>query len=105
MHFKYKHLTILLLSVFALTFTACNESGDDTEETTLVKQNDDIVALDGKVITLQTATQGKGYNIIMMGDGFTVDMIKNGTYEEVMKKSAEHLFALEPFKRFHLAAT
>ena len=98
MHFKYKHLSILLLSVFALTFTACNESGDDTEKTTLVKQTDDIVALDGKVITLQTATQGKGYNIILMGDGFTVDMIKNGTYEEVMKKSAEHLFALEPMK-------
>lgn len=50
MHFKYKHLTILLLSVFALTFTACNESGDDTEETTLVKQTDDIVALDLSLI-------------------------------------------------------
>lgn len=98
MLYKFKHLTYIALALLALTFTACNESGDDVEETSLVKQNDEIVALDGKVTTLQTATKGNGYNIILMGDGFTVDLIKNGTYEEVMKKSAEHLFALEPMK-------
>ena len=98
MLYKYKHLTYIALAFLALTFTACNESGDDVEETSLVNQNDEIVALDGKVTTLQTATKGNGYNIILMGDGFTVDLIKNGTYDEVMKKSAEHLFALEPMK-------
>ena len=37
MHFKYKHFTLLLLSVFALTFTACNESVGDEEEATLTR--------------------------------------------------------------------
>ena len=98
MHFNCKYLTYILLTAFALTIAACNERVDDEEQAALTRNTDDIVALDGKVTTLQTATKGNGYNIILMGDGFTVDMIKNGTYDEVMKKSAEHLFSLEPMK-------
>ncbi|WP_232227088.1 M64 family metallopeptidase [Hoylesella shahii] len=98
MRFNCKYLTYTLLTAFALTIAACNERVDDEEQAALTRNTDDIVALDGKVTTLQTATKGNGYNIILMGDGFTVDMIKNGTYDEVMKKSAEHLFSLEPMK-------
>lgn len=98
MFHRYKLLTYMALAAFTLTFTACNESGGDIETTPQVKNQDDIVALDGKVITLQTHTQGNGYNIVLMGDGFTVDMIKNGTYDDIMKKSAEHIFSLEPMK-------
>jgi len=98
MFHKNKLLTYIALALFGLTFTACNESGDDNEAATLAQTQDDIVALDGKVTTLQTHTQGNGYNIILMGDGFTVDMIKNGTYDDIMKKSAEHIFSLEPMK-------
>ena len=56
---------------------------------------------DGKVMTLQKATVGKGINIVFMGDAYTdKDMGKNGVYETLMKKSMEEFFSIEPYKTF-----
>ncbi len=53
---------------------------------------------DGKVTLLQQSTQGKGINIVMMGDGFDDLDIADGTYEKVMAKSMENMFSEEPVK-------
>ena len=56
---------------------------------------------DGEVMTLQTATVGKGINIVFMGDGYTdKDMGSGGLYETVMTQAMEEFFAIEPYKTF-----
>lgn len=56
---------------------------------------------DGKVLTLQKASVGKGINIVFMGDGYTdKDMASDGLYEKLMKQAMEEFFAIEPYKTF-----
>ena len=56
---------------------------------------------DGEVMTLQTATVGKGIDLVFLGDAYTDrDMGKDGLYETVMKQSMEEFFAIEPYKTF-----
>lgn len=56
---------------------------------------------DGKVITVQTATVGRGIDLVVMGDGFTdKDMATNGKYESWTKEAIDHFFSVEPTKSF-----
>ena len=56
---------------------------------------------DGEVITLQTATVGKGINIVFLGDAYTdKDMGTGGLYETMMRQAMEEFFAIEPYKTF-----
>lgn len=55
---------------------------------------------DGKFTTLQTATEGKGIDIVLMGDAFSDRLIADGTYEQIMRKAMEKCFTEEPFKSF-----
>lgn len=56
---------------------------------------------DGEVITLQTATTGKGIDLVFMGDAYVDrDMETNGKYEQDMKTGMEHFFSIEPYKTF-----
>ena len=56
---------------------------------------------DGEVILLQAATEGKGINLIMMGDGYTDrDLEPGGKYEQRVRLEIEDFFKLEPFKTF-----
>jgi len=50
---------------------------------------------------LQTATVGKGINIVLMGDGYTDrDMVDHGLYETLMNQAMEEFFDIEPYKSF-----
>lgn len=56
---------------------------------------------DGEVLTLQKASKGKGINVVLTGDGYTDrDMKAGGLYEQMMKKSMEQFFAIEPYATF-----
>ncbi len=55
---------------------------------------------DGKVNTLQTATKGKGINIVLMGDAYSDRQIANGTYKADMENMYNNLFIEEPYKSF-----
>lgn len=55
---------------------------------------------DGQVIILQKATEGNGVNIVISGDGFADIDFENGHFDEVMNKTVEVLFSLEPMKSF-----
>ena len=61
----------------------------------------------GEVFKFQTATEGKGIDLVFIGEGFVdKDMADNGKYETKMKEAADKLFELEPYKslrnRFNL---
>lgn len=56
---------------------------------------------DGEVQILQTATKGKGINLVFMGEAFVdKDMNENGLYEQIMKKAVDQYFSYEPLKSF-----
>lgn len=48
---------------------------------------------DGKVVTLQNAIEGKGVDIVLMGDAFTDQMIADGTYDREMRHAMDVLFS------------
>ena len=52
---------------------------------------------DGLVTVLQTAEEGNGIDIVLMGDGYTAMSINDGTYEAVMREAMEYFFDVEPF--------
>ena len=54
---------------------------------------------DGKVVSLQQATVGKGINLVFMGDAYT-DRDMGGQYESLMWQSMEEFFSIEPYKTF-----
>lgn len=52
---------------------------------------------DGEVVQLQEATQGKGINLVFMGEAFVdKDMEPGGLYEQTMREAMEQYFAYEP---------
>ncbi|KAA6307449.1 hypothetical protein EZS27_040880, partial [termite gut metagenome] len=53
---------------------------------------------DGNVIKLQSASRGKGIDLVFMGDGFTDKDIASGKYNDYMHRAMEHFFSIEPIK-------
>jgi hypothetical protein len=53
---------------------------------------------DRDVVKLQSATVGRGVNLVMMGDGYTAkDMERDGKYERDMRAATEHFFSVYPY--------
>ena len=55
---------------------------------------------DKKFFTLQEAARGNGINVVLMGDAFSDRQIADGTYESVMRQTAEAFFSEEPYTSF-----
>ena len=54
---------------------------------------------DGEVEILQQATNGKGIDLVFMGDGFIdMDMKSDGKYMKKMRKAMEQFFTVEPYR-------
>ncbi len=73
--------------------------GKDYRTRTKVEQYDYTYG-DGDVITNQTATVGKGVNIVFMGDCFDAQDIATGKYLNGMNEAIEHFFAVEPYATY-----
>ena len=55
---------------------------------------------DGLVTVLQTAEDGNGIDVVLMGDSYGVTEINDGTYEAVMRETMDHLFEIEPYRSY-----
>ena len=55
---------------------------------------------DGEVTVLQTASEGAGVNLVLMGDAFSDRQIADGTYAAVMNKMADAFFGEEPYASY-----
>ncbi len=53
---------------------------------------------DREVVKIQNATTGKGVNIVLMGDGYTIEDMHKGTgkYEQDMRTAAGYFFSVYP---------
>ena len=78
------------------------KAGEATPVTIIVTQLKEEFYNDRDVIKLQSATVGKGVNIVLMGDGYTSkDMRKRaGKYELEMREAADHFFSVQPYIRY-----
>ena len=66
---------------------------DDTEYYTSTDYSQD-----GKVLKLQTATEGEGIDLVFMGEAFVdKDMEDGGKYEQKMNEAMEQFFSIEPY--------
>ena len=55
---------------------------------------------DGSCVCIQRSEVG-GANIVVMGDGFTLeDMEKGGRYDTVMRQAVEYFFSIEPYTSY-----
>lgn len=50
--------------------------------------------------TLQTATQGKGINLVFTADGYDAEDIANGTFITDIKEGMTYFFGIEPYKTY-----
>ena len=55
---------------------------------------------DGKMDVLQTATEGKGIDLVFMGDGYSDRLIASGKYSADMNRAVDAFFSVEPYKSF-----
>ena len=56
--------------------------------------------VDGEVTILQTATEGNGIDIVLLGDSYDAQSISEGTYAKVMNEAADYFFETEPFSTY-----
>lgn len=101
--------TNLTLTISALPHGAGDREGDvifrlDDKEyncTFHVTQKDYAYPYD-EWITLQQATKGQngGINIVLLGDGYDLDRITDGSYLEDMKTVSKWFFDIEPYKSY-----
>ena len=78
------------------TVTPSNPNQGQTATPNNPNQTEVLPKVDVVVTTLQKATIGKGYNIILMGIGFPEDYVREGHYDRLMKQSYDYLFSVEP---------
>lgn len=54
---------------------------------------------DGEVVVLQQGTKS-GLDIVIVGDGFLLKEVKDGTYDKVMRQAYSDFFSVQPFTYF-----
>ncbi len=68
-------------------------------KTTITHYESKSYTQDGKVTKYQTASTGKGIDIVITGDAFSDrEMVSGGTFEKAAKQAAADLFSVEPYK-------
>ena len=80
-------------------------SGNVTDDELMYAPNDvNYTSTDysenGKYVALQTATEGNGIDIVLMGDGYSDRQVASGRYEADMRKAMEAFFSKEPYASF-----
>lgn len=55
---------------------------------------------DGEVMTLNTATNGPGIDIVFIGDGYDAKDIAKGTFKQNTDDGFKHFFGIEPYSTY-----
>lgn len=78
-----------------------NDGGDDGGGDDVGGGSDNgYGVVNGAVATLQRASEGRGIDIIIMGDGYTASQIASGKYRRDLSTAIEALFSEEPYTSF-----
>ena len=55
---------------------------------------------DGSYVTIRKATIGKGIDLVFFGDGYNIQDISSGKYENNIRQAVGYYFAIEPYKTY-----
>ena len=101
------HRIITLLVILPLLAGACRKKSDEERAKPSPPAEIDPTpyvstdfSADGDVAVLQRATEGRGIDIVIMGDGYSDRMVADGRYEDMMQRAADAFFSEEPFASF-----
>lgn len=86
----------------SVVFTLQNKTDEDGNPITCyykVEQFDYEHEEDGQ-LQLQRHTQGKGVNLVFIGDGYDAEDISSGSYLDDIREGMEYFFAIEPYKTY-----
>ncbi len=94
-----------------MVFSDCLSARDEIKDFLEDYFGEDIVSIgesytsedysrDGQVLCLQTATEGAGIDLVLMGDGYVDREIADGTYRSDMENVMEAFFSVEPYKSY-----
>ena len=72
------------------------EKKDDKKDE--VGRDSALIINSAQASQIQKCTEGKGFNIVLMADGYTQSDIDNGTYNAAIQKAYTALFSMEPMK-------
>lgn len=67
---------------------------------TLDVEQYDADCSDGEVMTLNTATNGPGIDIVFIGDGYDAKDIAKGTFKQNTEDGFKHFFGIEPYSTY-----
>ena len=86
-------------------YTIKTLSGNVTDDELMYAPNDpnynsSDYSANGSYVALQSASEGKGIDIVLMGDGYSDRQIASGRYEADMRKAMEVFFSKEPYTSF-----
>ncbi|MBR4968935.1 MAG: leucine-rich repeat protein, partial [Alistipes sp.] len=73
---------------------------DKDYRTTMSVEQYDCDNYDGEVIVNQTASEGKGVNVVFMGDCFDARDIAMGSYLDGINEAIDYYFDIEPYKTY-----
>ncbi len=55
---------------------------------------------DGDYETIQSSLVGDGIDLVFVGDGYTLEEVKQGRYKNHLVEAIEHFFNIEPFRTY-----
>ena len=94
-----------------LTFSQM-PAGDDREGKIVFKLKDkdyrttctvtqyDYEYAEDEMVALQSASKGKGINIVLLGDGYNAKEVSDGDLLKDIKEAMGHFFSIEPYKTY-----
>lgn len=109
-----KLLFIVSLFVSVFSVSACNSHNDmadlpnDKEENIPPSKEDSIqggneeggeIEIEGLTV-INRATEGKGIDIVILGDGFTETDVKNGKWDAALDSVRKYIFLYEPMRSY-----
>ena len=89
-------LALCMFSLFALTGCEKEEDFRVDNNTPVLLTHADSVAYFASYSRLLAHTEGKGYPIVVMADGYDKTEVANGTYAKALEKALNALFDREP---------
>ena len=88
-------------AIIIVSAEGLNESITVTQKSRTNPADNDFYT-DKETVKLQSATIGKGINIVLLGDGYTSNEMKksDGKYEQDMRAAANHFFSTYPISDY-----
>lgn len=97
----------ITVSVSQFTGTSPERSGEiifklnnkDRTDTLTINQNN-LQFSDGDYVKVQSSVKGNGIDLVFLGDGYTIEDVRTGKFDDNLNEAIYHFFDIEPFRTY-----